>query len=135
MPDATTPTVPTFCALCVSRCGATPTITDGRFVALGPAPEHPTGSAGIAAGDWVLIETPLGSVRSRAELNAGLDPGVVCGQHGWWQACDELGLPGYPPTGPGSANLNAVLAQGPSDPVSGSSPLRSSVCDVVPLPV
>jgi anaerobic selenocysteine-containing dehydrogenase len=96
-------------------------------------PETAT-ARGIAAGDWVLIETPLGSVRSRAKLNASLDPGVVCGQHGWWQACDELGLPGYPPTGPGSANLNAVLAQGPSDPVSGSSPLRSSVCDVVPLP-
>jgi anaerobic selenocysteine-containing dehydrogenase len=97
---------------------------------------HPdtAASRGIAAGDWVRIETPLGGIRSRAKLNASLDPGVVCGQHGWWQACDELGLPGYPPTGPGSANLNAVLAQTPSDPVSGSSPLRSFVCDVVPLP-
>src|SRR6266567_1450690 len=26
--------VPTYCALCVSRCGATATITDGVFVAL-----------------------------------------------------------------------------------------------------
>src|SRR4051794_32454249 len=96
---------------------------------------HPETAAarGIAAGDWVRIETPLGSIRSRATFNASLAPDVVCGQHGWWQACDELGLPGYPPTGPGSANLNAVLAQTPSDPVSGSSPLRSSVCDVVPL--
>jgi anaerobic selenocysteine-containing dehydrogenase len=96
---------------------------------------HPETAAarGIAAGDWVRIETPLGGIRSRAKLNAHLDPGVVCGQHGWWQACAELDLPGYPPVGPGSANLNAVLAQGPSDPVSGSSPLRSSVCDVVPL--
>ena len=79
------------------------------------------------------IETPLGSVRARAKLNANLDPQVVCGQHGWWQACEDLGLPGYPPYGPGSANLNAVLAQGPSDPISGSSPLRASVCDVLPL--
>jgi anaerobic selenocysteine-containing dehydrogenase len=96
---------------------------------------HPDTAAGrgIAAGDWVRIVTPLGSIRSRAKFNASLDPQVVCGQHGWWQACDELGLPGYPPFGPGSANLNAVLDQGPSDPVSGSSPLRSSVCDVVPL--
>jgi anaerobic selenocysteine-containing dehydrogenase len=96
---------------------------------------HPDTAAvrGIAAGDWVRIRTPLGSVRSRAKLNASLDPQVVCGQHGWWQACEELGLPGYPPFGPGSANLNAVLDQGPSDPISGSSPLRSSVCDVVPL--
>jgi anaerobic selenocysteine-containing dehydrogenase len=96
---------------------------------------HPDTAAGrgIAAGDWIRIVTPLGSIRSRAKFNASLDPQVVCGQHGWWQACDELGLPGYPPFGPGSANLNAVLDQGPSDPVSGSSPLRSSVCDVVPL--
>ena len=50
---------------------------------------------GIAAGDWVRIETPHGSIRARAKLNASLDPQVVCGQHGWWQACAELGLPAY----------------------------------------
>jgi len=88
---------------------------------------------GIGAGDWVRIDTPHGSVRARARLNGGLDPGVVCGQHGWWQDCAELGLPGYPPYGPGSANLNLVLRQGPSDPVGGNSPLRSSVCEVAPL--
>ena len=69
------------------------------------------------------------------QFNTSLDRQVVCGQHGWWQACAELGLPGYPPFGPGSANLNLVLRQQPSDPVSGSSPLRASVCDVaVALP-
>ncbi|HET8603511.1 MAG TPA: molybdopterin dinucleotide binding domain-containing protein [Marmoricola sp.] len=93
---------------------------------------HPdtAGSRGIGSGDWVLLDTPGGSVRARAKLNAGLDPEVVVAQHGWWDACDELGLPGYPPYGPGSANLNLVLPQTPSDPVSGSSPLRSSVCEV-----
>ena len=85
---------------------------------------------GIEAGDWVRLETPLGSVRARAKLNANLDPQVVFAQHGWWQACDELGLPGYPPYGPGSANLNLVLPQTPSDPISGSSPMRASVCDI-----
>ncbi|MPY79442.1 MAG: molybdopterin-dependent oxidoreductase [Actinophytocola sp.] len=88
---------------------------------------------GIAAGDWVRLDTPSGSVRARAKLSANLDPDVVCGQHGWWQACPELDLPGYPISGPGSANLNAVLRQTPSDPISGSSPLRASVCDVAPL--
>jgi anaerobic selenocysteine-containing dehydrogenase len=88
---------------------------------------------GIAAGDWVRVDTPHGSVRARARLSSGLDPAVVCGQHGWWQACAALGLPGYPPYGPDSANLNLVLRQQPSDPVSGSSPLRASVCDVAPL--
>jgi anaerobic selenocysteine-containing dehydrogenase len=93
---------------------------------------HPDTAAarGIAAGDWVSIDTPNGSVRARAKLNAQLDPEVVFGQHGWWEACEELGLPGYPPYGEGSANLNLVLRQTPSDPVSGSSPLRAAVCDV-----
>jgi len=98
---------------------------------------HPDTAAarGIAAGDWVRIQTPHGDVRARARFNTSLDRQVVCGQHGWWQACAELGLPGYPPFGPGSANLNLVLRQQPSDPVSGSSPLRASVCDVaVALP-
>ena len=37
--------VPTFCPLCVSKCGATATLEDGKLVALGPNPEHPTGRA------------------------------------------------------------------------------------------
>lgn len=96
---------------------------------------HPTTAAarGITAGDWVSLHTPYGSVRARAKLNASLDPQVVFGQHGWWEACAELGLPGYPPYGPDSANLNLVLSQSPSDPISGSSPMRASVCDIAPL--
>lgn len=86
----------------------------------------------IDAGDWVRIETPHGSVRARAKLNTSLDPQVVCGQHGWWQANTELGLPGYPPFDSHGANLNLVLRQQPSDPISGSSPLRAAVCNVTP---
>jgi anaerobic selenocysteine-containing dehydrogenase len=93
---------------------------------------HPDAAASraIAAGDWVRIVTPNGAVRARARLNSSLDPGVVCGQHGWWQDCAELGLPGYPPYGPDSANLNLILQQTPADPVSGSSPLRASLCEI-----
>ena len=93
---------------------------------------HPTAaeSRGVAAGDWVSLDTPQGSVRARVRLNASLDPEVVFAQHGWWEACAELGLPGYPPYGPDSANLNLVLPQTPSDPVSGSAPMRASVCQV-----
>ena len=93
---------------------------------------HPDAAAerAIAAGDWVRIATPNGAVRARARLNSSLDPGVVCGQHGWWQACAELDLPGYPPYGPDSANLNLILQHTPGDPVSGSSPLRASLCEI-----
>ena len=95
---------------------------------------HPDTAAarGISAGDWVVISTPNGAVRARAKLNAGLDPGVVCAQHGWWQGCDELDLPPSDPFEIGGVNLNLVLRQTPSDPVSGSSPLRASLCDVAP---
>jgi anaerobic selenocysteine-containing dehydrogenase len=91
------------------------------------------GQRGIADGQWVEITTPKGSVRARASFNATLAPDVVCGQHGWFEPCEELDLPGHPAFGPGSANLNLVLSQTPSDPISGSSPLRAQVCEVVPL--
>jgi anaerobic selenocysteine-containing dehydrogenase len=96
---------------------------------------HPETAAAraIHAGDWVSLDTPHGSVKARARLNNSLDPQVVVGQHGWWDSCDELGLAGYPPYGPDSANLNLVLRQGPSDPVSGSAPLRATLCDVTAL--
>ena len=95
---------------------------------------HPATAAarGITAGDWVRIATPNGSIRARAKLNSGLDPSVVCAQHGWWQGCEELGLPGTDPYQHDSANLNLVLRQSPSDPVSGSSPLRASLCELAP---
>ena len=100
-----------------------------------PVELHPATARarGIRAGDWVRISTPHGSVRARAKLNANLEPGVVFGQHGWWQACTELDLPAHPPFGPDSANLNLALPQQPGDPISGSSPLRASVCDVALL--
>jgi anaerobic selenocysteine-containing dehydrogenase len=93
---------------------------------------HPDTAAarGIAEGTWVEIKTPKGGVRARAALNDTLAPNVVSGQHGWFEPCEELDLPGFPPFGPGSANLNLVLSQTPSDPISGSSPLRAQVCDV-----
>jgi anaerobic selenocysteine-containing dehydrogenase len=88
---------------------------------------------GIGAGDWVRIATPHGTVRARAKLNGSLDPQVVCAQHGWWQGCDDLGLSGYDPFEADGVNLNLVLRQTPSDAVSGSSPLRSGICDVAPV--
>lgn len=87
----------------------------------------------IAEGDWVEISTPMGSVRARAVFNDTLAPDVVSGQHGWYDPCEELDLPGFPPFGPGSANLNLVLSQTPSDPISGTSPLRAQVCEVARL--
>jgi anaerobic selenocysteine-containing dehydrogenase len=93
---------------------------------------HPTAAAerGIHAGDWVAVETPEGSVRARAALNESLEPGVACGQHGWWQACPEIGASGYDPFGPEGANLNLLISNAAIDPVSGSVPHRAYLCQI-----
>jgi anaerobic selenocysteine-containing dehydrogenase len=85
---------------------------------------------GIAAGDWVSIETPDGSVRARARLNDSLDPRVVVGEHGWWQACPELRAPGYDPFGPLGANFNLLIGSKAVDPVSGTASHRSYLCEI-----
>jgi anaerobic selenocysteine-containing dehydrogenase len=100
-----------------------------------PDPEvelHPAAAAerGITPGDWVRIETPGGSVRARARMNESLEPNVVCGQHGWWQACPELEMPGYDPFGPEGANFNLVIGTDAVDPVSGSVPHRAYLCQI-----
>ncbi len=93
---------------------------------------HPTAAAarGVADGDWVRVTTPRGGMRARACFNASLDPAVVCAQHGWWQACDELDLPAFPALGKGTANYNAMIDNSCNDPISGSIALRSSLCEI-----
>ncbi len=93
---------------------------------------HPDLAAarGIGAGDWVRISTPAGSVRARARLNDALDKDVVCGQHGWWEPCEEIGAPGYDPYGSDGANLNLLIDRRAVDPVSGTPPHRSFMCQV-----
>lgn len=93
---------------------------------------HPEAAAarGIAEGDWVRIETPKGSVRARAKFNDTLEPRVVCGQHGWWQACPEIGAPGYDPFGPEGASLNLIIGNDAIDPISGSVPHRAYLCQI-----
>jgi hypothetical protein len=76
----------------------------------------------------VSIVTPDGSVRARAQLNDNLDPRVVVGEHGWWQACDELGAPAYDPFGPRSTNFNLLIGTAARDPVSGTASHRSYLC-------
>jgi hypothetical protein len=58
---------------------------------------------------------------------------VVVGEHGWWQACKEIGAPGYDPFGPDGANLNLLMGTAVLDPVSGTEPLRASLCEIRPI--
>ncbi len=115
---------------CESQHRALPSL---RRLALDPEVElHPDAAAarGIEAGAWVRLETPEGSMRARARLDASLDPGVVSAQHGWWQACSEIGAPGYDPFDADGANLNRIIGRGVVDPISGSVPHRAYLCQV-----
>ena len=96
---------------------------------------HPDAAAerGIEPGDWVTIETPNGLARARARLDDTLAPNVICGQHGWWEECSQIGAPGYPALGPGSANFNLVIGHDAVDPVSGSVPMRAYVCQIAAI--
>jgi thiosulfate reductase / polysulfide reductase chain A len=59
----------------------------------------------IADGDWVRVESPHGWSRFKAEYFLGISPEVVMTKRGWWQSCEELGLPGYA-TGDGGSEVN-----------------------------
>jgi anaerobic selenocysteine-containing dehydrogenase len=93
---------------------------------------HPSAAKarGIAADDWVVVETPRATMRARAKLNAALAPDVTWAQFGWWQACEPLRLPGYDADGGGSASYNNLIDADVADPVSGTLALRSYLCEV-----
>jgi anaerobic selenocysteine-containing dehydrogenase len=84
----------------------------------------------IDEGDWVSIVTLEGSVRARARFNADLDPRVAVGEHGWWQACAEIGASGYNPFGPDGANFNLLIGRDVLDPVSGTPSLRAYLFEI-----
>jgi anaerobic selenocysteine-containing dehydrogenase len=115
---------------CESQHRALPSL---RRLARDPEVElHPlvAEERGIQPGDWVHIETPGGSVRARAKFNDTLEPTVICAQHGWWQACTQLGLPGYDPFSADGANLNLIIGNDAIDPISGSVPHRAYLCQI-----
>ena len=106
-----------------------------RKTAPEPAAElHPetAGEHGVEHKQWMFVETPKGAVKVRANLTRRIIPGVVCVQHGWWQACRDLELPGYDPFDPFGANPNGLVDAEHRDPISGSLPHRSFLCRVRP---
>jgi anaerobic selenocysteine-containing dehydrogenase len=64
---------------------------------------------GIDDGDWVMVESPHGRMRIRAQVNPGIRPDTVMALHGWWQGCDELKLTGFPLL-EGGANTNTMYS-------------------------
>jgi anaerobic selenocysteine-containing dehydrogenase len=106
-----------------------------RFRARNPHPYanlHPETArvAGIADGDWMTIETPLGAVRQVARLTHGLAPGVVRAER-WWYP--ERAADREDPYGLMATNINVCTADDDanSDPVMGAWLLRGLPCRVV----
>jgi anaerobic selenocysteine-containing dehydrogenase len=84
---------------------------------------------GIGDGDWVIVESPHGWIKLKAVLFPGIRPDTVMGLHGWWQGCDELGLPGYPLLD-GGANVNILYSTDPKkafDPLVTAQPKQTLV--------
>jgi anaerobic selenocysteine-containing dehydrogenase len=84
---------------------------------------------GINDGDWVIVESPHGWIKTRAVYFPGIRPDTIMSLHGWWQGCDELNLPGYPLVD-GGANVNIMYSSDPDkafDPVVTAMPKQTLV--------
>jgi anaerobic selenocysteine-containing dehydrogenase len=87
---------------------------------------------GINNKQWMTVESPRGAIKVKARVTTNIVPGVICVQHGWWQGCKELELPGYNPYETNGANPATLIGTDLADPVSGSLPHRSYLCRVRP---
>ncbi|WP_246216498.1 molybdopterin-dependent oxidoreductase [Paraburkholderia agricolaris] len=100
-----------------------------------PYPMVEMGSAlaeakGVEDGDWVRLSTAEGTARFRAKVVAEMAADVLVAEFGWWQACNDLGMAEIPIDGPRSSNFSNLVSARRLDPISGSSPLRSTRCNV-----
>ncbi|MGA7271013.1 MAG: molybdopterin-dependent oxidoreductase, partial [Acidimicrobiia bacterium] len=115
--------VATFCPLCVSRCGALATVTDGTF-SLSRDPAHPTGKAlcvkGKAAADISSHPDRLQHPLKRTAPKGAFDPGWR--RIGWDEALDTV-----------ATRLRALARDhGPESVVFSSvSPSTSAIVDCV----
>ena len=85
---------------------------------------------GIKNKEWMTVETQHGAIKVKARVTHHIIPGVVCVQHGWWQGCKELELPGYDAFKLDGANAAMLIGTEYADPISGSLPHRSYLCRV-----
>ena len=90
---------------------------------------------GIEDGDPVIVTTRNGAARFIARLVDALQPETVIGEFGWWQACPEIGAPGFSVDGPGNSHYNGLISSEHADPTSGSVPLRSFRCQIARDPL
>jgi anaerobic selenocysteine-containing dehydrogenase len=97
---------------------------------------HPETAArfGVANGDWMDVETPVARIRVRASVTPSIAPGIVCGNHGWWEGCEATGSEGLDPFSERGANINLLVTNDLRDPIGGGVSHRSLLCRIRPVP-
>jgi anaerobic selenocysteine-containing dehydrogenase len=85
---------------------------------------------GFTDGESIILKTVHGQITLEARLTDGIAPDVVCTQHGWWQACTELGLPGHDIYSSKGSNVNLLFKNDFTDPISGSVHMRGFPCNI-----
>jgi anaerobic selenocysteine-containing dehydrogenase/ferredoxin-NADP reductase len=93
-------------------------------------------SCRLDVGSWAIVSTRSGSVRLQVRFNDALDERVAVSEYGWWEDCPPLGRNSEDPSrskfGRLSSNINEILSDDARDPVSGSTPLRATLCSIRP---
>ncbi|MGP8079035.1 MAG: molybdopterin-dependent oxidoreductase [Dehalococcoidales bacterium] len=69
---------------------------------------------GIQPGDEIIISSPRGSIKMKANVTDSILPGVVAAPHHW----------------PDAANINLLIDDKTLDPISGFPPFKSQLCQV-----
>ncbi|QII14239.1 putative molybdopterin oxidoreductase, molybdopterin-containing subunit [Candidatus Kuenenia stuttgartiensis] len=89
---------------------------------------HPEVAAekGINHGDWVIVSSPRGSIRMKAQVTEDIHPRVISVEHGWWFP-EKVG----PEFGVWESNANVLTNNKPPyDPAFGSYQLRGLLCAI-----
>ncbi|MCC5978033.1 MAG: molybdopterin-dependent oxidoreductase [Salinarimonas sp.] len=96
---------------------------------------HPETAAarGLVEDAWVEIATPQGRARFRLSLDARISRDIAIAEHGWWQACPEMGREASAPDAQDTSNFNAMIGTENVDPISGSQSLRAGFCEIRPI--
>lgn len=68
----------------------------------------------IQSGDGVIVSSPRGRIKLKADVTDTILPGVVMIPHQW----------------PGEANVNILVDDQDLDPISGFGPFKAQLCQV-----
>ncbi|MDO5117719.1 MAG: molybdopterin-dependent oxidoreductase [Eggerthellaceae bacterium] len=91
---------------------------------------HPETAAkyGIADGDWVLIENPLGKAIEKAQVIEIVKPGVIHAQHGWWYPEQEGEEPNL--FGVWKTSINSMIPHFAIGKLGFGAPYKNLICKI-----